>query len=222
MSQSSVISGLQMWMGAPKREHNTCDPVAAATPTVIAEEHRGMQEAAICHSCHPLQWTVTFFVAQSCPTLCNSTDFSMPGSYVHGILQARIAIPFSGGSSQPRDETWLSCIAGRFFTIWATREAHKQSRNRIWPQITEMPMKGMNLVSPEACIFPYIFLKQWLSLVLLFVIPWTAASQTSLSFTISQNLLKLMSIESVMPSKHLVLSSPSPPVFNLSQHQGLF
>ena len=54
--------------------------------------------------------------------------------------------------------------------------------------------------------------------------PWTAAHQTSLSFTISQSLLKLMSIESVsdaiQPSHPL--SSPSPPALNLSQHQGLF
>ena len=45
----------------------------------------------------------------------------------HGILQARIlewvAIPFSKGSSQPKDQTWVSCITGRFFTIWAAREA---------------------------------------------------------------------------------------------------
>ncbi|MDK6445863.1 hypothetical protein QP104_08090, partial [Alloscardovia omnicolens] len=47
---------------------------------------------------------------------------------VHGTLQARIpewiAIPFSRGSSQSRDRTQVSCIAGGFFTIWATREAH--------------------------------------------------------------------------------------------------
>ena len=49
---------------------------------------------------------------------------------------------------------------------------------------------------------------------------WTAAHQASLSFSISWSLLKLMSIESVMPSNHM--SSPSPPVFNLSQYQGLF
>ena len=46
-------------------------------------------------------------VAQSCPTLCDPEDCSLPGSYVHGILQARIlewiAIAFSRGSSQPRD-----------------------------------------------------------------------------------------------------------------------
>ena len=54
-----------------------------------------------------------------------------------------------------------------------------------------------------------------------FVIPWTAARQAPLSITNSRSLLKLMSIESVMPSNHLILSSPSPPAFNLSQHQGL-
>ena len=52
------------------------------------------------------------------------------GFSVHGILQARIldwvAIPFSRGSSRPRDWIWVSCIAGRFFTTWATREAPAQ------------------------------------------------------------------------------------------------
>ena len=52
-------------------------------------------------------------------------DCSPPGSSVHGILQARIlewvAISFSRGSSQPRDQTRVSCTAGRFFTDWATR-----------------------------------------------------------------------------------------------------
>ena len=51
--------------------------------------------------------------------------------------------------------------------------------------------------------------------------PGTAACQASLSFTISQSLLRLMSIESVMPSNHLILCWPSPPAFNLSQHQDL-
>ena len=51
---------------------------------------------------------------------------------------------------------------------------------------------------------------------------WTAALHASLSITNSWSLLKLMSIESVMPSNHLILTSPSPPTFNLSHHQGLF
>ena len=63
--------------------------------------------------------------AQSFLTLCGPMDSSPPGSSVHGILQARIlewiAISFSRGSSQPRDWTLVSCTAGRFFTVWATR-----------------------------------------------------------------------------------------------------
>ena len=53
-----------------------------------------------------------------------------------------------------------------------------------------------------------LFIVQSLSLVWLFATPWTAAQQASLSFTISQTLLKLMSIESVMPSNHLILCHP--------------
>ena len=68
-------------------------------------------------------------VAQSCPTLCNLMDCSLLGFSVHGILQARILkcadIPFSRGFFQPRDWTCVSCIAGRFFTIWATKELTK-------------------------------------------------------------------------------------------------
>ena len=61
-------------------------------------------------------------VTQSCPTLCNPTNYT-----VHGILQARIlewvAFPFSKGSSKPRDRTQVSRIAGGFLTSWAIREA---------------------------------------------------------------------------------------------------
>ena len=53
------------------------------------------------------QQASSVLVVQSCPTLCNAVDRSQPGSFVHGILQARIlqwvAIPFSWGSSRPRD-----------------------------------------------------------------------------------------------------------------------
>ena len=63
---------------------------------------------------------------QSCLTLCNPKDCSPPCSSARGILQAWIlewaAIPFSRGSSRPRDQTQVSCIAGRFFIVWATRD----------------------------------------------------------------------------------------------------
>ena len=65
--------------------------------------------------------------ALSCLILCDPMDCSPPGSSVPGILQARIlewvAMPSSRESSQPRDQTQVSRTAGRFFTVWATREA---------------------------------------------------------------------------------------------------
>ena len=69
-------------------------------------------------------------VAQSCLTLCYPMDCSLPGSSVHGIFQARIlewvAISFSRRSSQPRDQTQVSCVVGRCFTIWATGEVQSE------------------------------------------------------------------------------------------------
>ena len=69
---------------------------------------------------------VKVLVTQSCSIFCDPMGCSPPSSSVHGIFQAILewaAIPFSWGSSQPRDWTWVSCIAGRFFIVWATREA---------------------------------------------------------------------------------------------------
>ena len=66
-------------------------------------------------------------VTQSCLTLCDPIDCNLLCSSVHRILQARIlewvAIPFPKGSSWPRDQTQVSCIAGKFFSIWTSREA---------------------------------------------------------------------------------------------------
>ena len=72
------------------------------------------------------------------------------------------------------------------------------------------------------CFLNICLVVQPLSPVRLFAIPWTAARQASLSFTISQSFLKLMSIESVMSSNRLILLPSSPPTLNLSQHQGFF
>ena len=64
-------------------------------------------------------------------TLCDTLDYNLPTSSVHEILQVRIldwvASTSSRRSSQSRNQTQVFCIAGRFFTIWATREALKSN-----------------------------------------------------------------------------------------------
>ena len=85
-------------------------------------------------------------VSQSWPTFSNPMDCSLPGSSVHRILKARIldriAISFSKESSQSRDWTWITCIASRFFTVWATREIlryqHFTSRVKVIMLIEEL------------------------------------------------------------------------------------
>ena len=78
--------------------------------------------------CHLGEETVNKWseITQSCPALCDPMDRNLPGSSVHGIFQARVlewvAISFSRGFSQPRDQTPVSCIASRRFTVLATME----------------------------------------------------------------------------------------------------
>ena len=76
-------------------------------------------------------------VTQSCPTLCDPMDFSLSGSSIHGIFQARIlewvSISFSRRSSWPRDWTLVSCIGGRCFTVWVTRKSMTQIINPLLP-----------------------------------------------------------------------------------------
>ena len=83
---------------------------------------RGSQESSLAPQLS--EWVSA--VAQLCPTLCDPMDYSLPGSSLHGILQARIlewvAISFSRGSSWPRDWTRVFRIAGRRFNLWATRK----------------------------------------------------------------------------------------------------
>ena len=88
-------------------------------------------------------WSVEVLVTQSCPTLCDPMDCNLPGSSVHGILQARtlewVAIPFSRGSFQPKDWTQVSCIAGRFFTIWAREAQYEVWEGQIglWTELSQ-------------------------------------------------------------------------------------
>ena len=88
---------------------------------------------------------------QSCPTLCNPRNSSPPGSPIPGILQATIlgwvAIPFARGSSQPSGWTQISCIAGRFFTVWAIREAH------IWLNLGTIKALDLMSIILTTCLY---------------------------------------------------------------------
>ena len=126
---------------------------------------------------------VCVLVTQLCPTLCKLIDCSSPESSVYVILHARILewvdISSSRGSSWFRDQTQISCIAGRFFTVWATRLQILQSFSQF----------SHSVISDS-------------------VTPWTAAHQASLSITNSLSPPIPMFIESVMPSNHLILCHP--------------
>ena len=103
-------------------------------PPLFFYPQRRSEEGWFCHS-EPIyeeeiEKKVKMLVAHSCQ-FCDPMAGILPGSSVHGILQASIlewvANPFSRGSSWPKDWTRVSCTAGGFFTIWATREAQEIS-----------------------------------------------------------------------------------------------
>ena len=94
-------------------------------------------------------------VAQSGPTLCDPTDWSPPGSSVHGILLVRIlewvAISFSRSSSLSRNWTQVSCIAGRFFTIWECVGGTKIGRLLFFSRSASLPVRN-----PEALLWSHL------------------------------------------------------------------
>ena len=89
--------------------------------------------------------TCVCVLIQSCLPLCDPMDCSPPGSSIHGILQARIlewvAIPFTKGSSQTRDQTWVSCTPGRFFTVY--RNHLGPSFIHIWASLVALLVKNL-------------------------------------------------------------------------------
>ena len=143
-------------------------------------------------------------------------SFSPPRHSSLGEQSYGICSPGQPSTLSPGDETRDSSAP------WRVASHHVQPLSLVGtPETLSIPgipyghfQKVENLVA----------VIQSLSCVRLFVTPWTAAGRASLSITNSQSLLKLMSIESVTPSNHLILCHPLLllPSFNLSQHQGLF
>ena len=116
-------------------------------------------------------------VAQLCPTLCNPMDCSLPGSSLHGILQARVlewvAISFSRGSSQLGYQTGVSHIPGRHFNLWAIREAHlSNSEGKVFLVEIETQRQGEEKQGESMSVtsFAYLFSKWWLG-------PWPSLFQ---------------------------------------------
>ena len=114
---------LQLWasVSSPgKWNHNTRTSSLGWYKDEMNEQYRNILTSSILTVCMLSHSVVS-------DSLWTSRTVAPPGSSVHGILQVRIpewvAIPFSKGSFWPRDWTWVSCIAGGFFTVWATREA---------------------------------------------------------------------------------------------------
>ena len=98
-------------------------------------------------------------VAQSCLTLCNRMDCSLPRFFFHGIFQARVlewvAISFSRGSSQPRDRTWVSCIVGRCFY----RLSHQGRWNKLNKSIAKKCKFSLFLfLSLSLSLYIYIYI----------------------------------------------------------------
>ena len=139
-------------------------------------------------------------VTQSYPTLCDPMDCSPPGSSIHWILQARIlewvAISFSRGSSQPRDRTQVSRIAGVGFNLWATREAIQT----FSVQFSSVAQTCLTLCDPMNHRMPGLPVHHQLP-----EFTQTHAHRAG---------------DAIQPSHPL--SSPSPPAPNPSQHQSLF
>ena len=114
-----------------------------------------------CHDYIPglAQYESESEVAQSCPTLCDPMNCSLPGSSVHGTFQARvlewIAISFSRGSSQPRDWTRVSRIVDRHFTVWATREG--QTNMRYTESLPQLCQPQFPVILSEAILDDNLF-----------------------------------------------------------------
>ena len=118
--------------------HNPNTPQTASSPLWCLRTYSSPPHSELSLSLSSEKVLVT----QSCPSLCYPMHCSPPGSSVHGISQARIlewvAISFSRGSSQLRDQTWVSCLGGGFFT---TEPPGKPACHRINPKDLKLRLR---------------------------------------------------------------------------------
>ena len=148
-------------------------------------------------------------VAQLCPTLCNPMDWSPPG--VRGILQARTLewVAISLGRFIPLYFILFDMTVNRIVSLLVYRNARDIFLLILYSTALPNSLMSSNSHSVYSIIFVWRHSSvQSLIHVWLFATPWTTARQASLSITNSWSPPKPMSIESVMPSNHLILCCP--------------
>ena len=152
--------------------------------------------------------------------------YGLPSSSVQGILQERIlewvAVLSSRVSSQPRHWTCVLCLLHwQGSSLSLVPPAVPRKNKQLHANLHYIKRRLIKTIFHKTC-FSLFSSVQSLSRVRLFATPWIAAHRASLSITNSWSSLRLTSIESVMPSSHLILCRPLLPAPNPSQHQSLF
>ena len=119
----------------------------------LLEQFSFLDSCLVVDLCQGMEVGVPSVQSLSRVWLCNPMNCSSPGSSVHGIFQARtlewIAMSLVRGSYRPRDWAWVSCIAGRVFIVWATREALiiLKNRSNYWFfSLNKLQKQGFNLI----------------------------------------------------------------------------
>ena len=150
-----------------------------------------------------------------------------------------LPFPFPGNLPNPGIEPaflMFPALACEFFVTSATWEAaiyfskylpqsykeHLVGYGNLLQGLGLIQGSNLHLLHCRQILYSLTYLGSPNCRVWFFVTPWTAALHASLSFTISRSLLKLMSIQSVMPSNHLILCHPLLLLFSIFPHQGLF
>ena len=176
---------------------------------LLARRSTVAQGYQACFSCRTVCLDLETAVVSGAKQMCSRSKLGLGHKHTH-------ARPLSPSAVQPWDPSWLR-LQGRNTKQPKTRRTEHYARPFLsllflsssifmtcW-SIVDLPCCLFSMYSSSTRLIGSI---QSLSCVLLFATPWTAARQASVSITISQSLLKLMSIESVMPSNHLILCCP--------------
>ena len=154
---------------------------------------------------------------------CSVSNFNIFNTHV-GLLSHHTVIIIRLGTLLPGPPGWeytrMKSILIKILTLPEYNCILGSPDSKVKRMIISPTCQSLQKCISDLYMFPWICC---CSVTQLFLTPQTAARQASLSLTMSQSLLSFMSIESMMPSNHLVFSHLlSPPAFNLSHHQSLF